>query len=420
MSSTSNSQGHWVHTWASMPMLAESDSLPPDDFIQGGVAFCNTTIRQTVRLSIGTEKFLRVRLSNAFGSKPITISQTTLALATKDKSGTTEIHSETIQNVRFGGSESSIIPAGALMVSDAVNFGFPLNSNTVLSISIFFEAGHDAQCIITHPGSRTTSYYTKGNRVSEGDFNHLTVKQNDHWYYISGVEVFAPRDTRAFALIGDSITDGRCSITNGDTRWPDILFRRLQASTSGLHTSLAIVNQAAGGNRVMDDGLGPSVLSRLDRDIISLSGVSCVMIFEGINDIGMAPADSCSQGAISNRLTASYKQIAIRLRSQGIAIFVATLTPFGLSQVDPKECGNTSPNSYWNPIRESTRQTVNNWIRTSSIFDAVVDFDEILRDPAHHSLLKREYDSGDGLHPNQSAFYAMADSFPIDILEKLF
>lgn len=171
----------------------------------------------------------------------------------------------------------------------------------------------------------------------------------------------------------------------------------------------------------MDDGLGPSVLSRLDRDIISLSGVSCVMIFEGINDIGMAPADSCSQGALSNRLIASYKQITIRLRAQGIAIFAATLTPFGLSQTGLlKECGNASANSYWNPIRESTRQSVNNWIRTSSLFDAVVDFDKILRDPADHSLLKREYDSGDGLHPNQSAFYAMADSFPIDVFEKLF
>lgn len=179
------------------------------------------------------------------------------------------------------------------------------------------------------------------------------------------------------------------------------------------------MNQAAGGNRVTDDGLGPSVLSRLDRDIISLSGVSSVLIFEGINDIGMAPADSYSQEVLSNRLIAAYKQVATRLRAQGIAIFAATLTPFGLPQTDFKERGDVSVTSYCDPVREATRQMINDWIRTSDIFDGVVDFDEILRDPADHSLLKREYDSGDGLHPNQSAFYAMADYFPIDIFEKL-
>lgn len=150
--------------------------------IQDGVVFRDTTIRQTVRLSVGTEKLLRIRLSNAFGSEPLTIVQTTLALATKNETGTVEIRSQTIQNVSFGGSESTSIPAGALMVSDAVNFGIPLQSNTVLSISMFLEAGHDARCITTHPGSRTTSYFTKGNRVSEGDFNRLVVKQTDHWW----------------------------------------------------------------------------------------------------------------------------------------------------------------------------------------------------------------------------------------------
>ncbi|KAH8124790.1 SGNH hydrolase-type esterase domain-containing protein [Trichoderma asperelloides] len=420
MGSNSTSQGHWVHTWASMPMIAENDNLPPDDFIQENVVFRNTTIRQTMRVSIGTEKLLRIRLSNAFGSEPLTIAETTLALATKNESGTTEIESQTIQNVTFGGSGSTTIPARTLMVSDNISFGFPLQSNTVLTISFFLEAGHNAECITTHPGSRTTSYFTKGNRVSEGDFNHLIVRQTDHWYYISGLEVFASQCTRAFALIGDSITDGRCSLTNGDTRCVDLLDPKLDDTiTSKPHTSLAVVNQAAGGNRVLDDGLGPSVLSRLDRDIISLSGASSVLIFEGVNDIGMAPADSWSQKILSNRLIAAYKQVAIRLRAHGIAIFAATLTPFSLPQTDLR--GRDTPiTSYSHPVRESTRQIINNWIRTSGIFDVVVDFDEILRDPADHSLLKREYDSGDGLHPNQNAFYAMADYFPIHVFENLF
>lgn len=149
--------------------------------IQDGVAFFNTTIRQTVRLSIGTKKFLRIRLSNAFGSEPLSIAQTTLALATENQSGIPGIQLQTIQTVSFGGSESTTIPAGALMVSDAIKFGFSLQSHTVLSISIFFEAGHNARCITAHPGSRTTSYFTKGNRVFERDFNSLIVKQTDHW-----------------------------------------------------------------------------------------------------------------------------------------------------------------------------------------------------------------------------------------------
>jgi hypothetical protein len=146
------------------------------------VVFCNTTIRQTVRLSIGTEKLLRIRLSNAFGLGPLTITQTTLALATNNESGTTGIQPQTLTSVSFDGNESTTIPAGAQIVSDAVNFGFPLQSNTVLSISIFLEAGQNARCVTTHPGSRTTSYFTKGNRVSERDFNHLAVQQTDHWW----------------------------------------------------------------------------------------------------------------------------------------------------------------------------------------------------------------------------------------------
>jgi hypothetical protein len=148
------------------------------------MAFGNTTIRQTIRLSIGTAKFLRLRLSNAFGSEPLSIAQTTLALATDNQSGTSEIQLESIQTVTFDDSESTTIPAGALIVSDAISFGFSLQPQTVLSISIFFETGHNARSITTHPGSRTTSYFTKGNRVFEEDFNGFIFKQIDHWFVI--------------------------------------------------------------------------------------------------------------------------------------------------------------------------------------------------------------------------------------------
>lgn len=161
------------------------------------------------------------------------------------------------------------------------------------------------------------------------------------------------------------------------------------------------------------------MLGRLDRDIISLSGVSCVLLYEGVNDIGMASADPYGQKIISNRLVAAYTQIATRLKAHGIAVYAATLTPFGLPKLDLKGHESAPATSYHDRTRESTRQAINSWICTSDMFDAVVDFDEILQDPTDRSLLKREYDSGDGLYPNQNAFYAMAESFPIHIFKDL-
>ncbi|KAJ5690735.1 hypothetical protein N7462_005127 [Penicillium macrosclerotiorum] len=401
---------HWVHTWTSMPMILAPADLPSKNFIEEKIAFTDSTLRQTARISTGTEKFLRIRLSNLFGTEPLTVTKTTLALTAGNQSGTSAIEPRTLQKVTFNGYESTTIPGGAQVVSDPVDFGFSIAPRQALSISIFIESGQQFDSITSHPGSRTTSYLTKGVHVAEDDFNNLAVEQADHWYYISGIEALVPRNTQAFALLGDSITDGRGSTTNGDTRWPDFFFQQLLARSPSPSNPISIVNQAAGGNRVLADGLGPSVLSRLDRDILSLSGVRFVLIFTGINDIGKAPADPTSQQILSEQLIAGYMQLITRLRAHGLCAFGATLTPFCLRD-------GTDPSSYSHPQREATRQTVNQWIRTSGIYDTVVDFDAVLRDPEDCSLLRAEFDSGDGIHPNNRAFMAMATAFGISFEE---
>ncbi|KAE8552249.1 hypothetical protein EYB25_006143 [Talaromyces marneffei] len=394
---------HWVHTWAAMPQLAESIDLPGNPF----------TLRQTVRVSLGAASHIRLRLSNAFGQEPLTIAEVTVSRSAGNVSGTAAVEPGTIRQVTFCGDREARIPVGAQIVSDPVDFG-PLPPTTVVTISLFLPNKPPPEGVTSHPGSRTTSWFAPGNQASELSLSGEDVGQIEHWYYISGIEVLTPRELGAFALIGDSITDGHGSTTNGDTRWPDYLLSRLQKSPP--EQSIAIVNQAAGANCILQDGSGgPSVLARLDRDILSLSGVRHALIFEGINDIGITSPDSASLAIVEKQLIAAYVQVATRLSAAGIKTIIATITPF---MVRDGEEHNPEVSPYSHPAREVTRQNINAWIRNDgpTVFDAVVDFDAVLRDPEDFSVLAAQYDCGDHLHPNESAFQALADAFPLHVL----
>jgi lysophospholipase L1-like esterase len=221
-----------------------------------------------------------------------------------------------------------------------------------------------------------------------------------HWYFISGLEAWSRPDTAAAVMLGDSLTDGRGSTTNGNDRWPDQLLARLQANRAT--AGVAIVNEAAGGNRVLNDGLGPNAIGRIDRDVLAQSGVKWLLVFEGVNDIGTADATPAAQKQVTNDLINAYQQIITRAHAQGIRVYGATITPFG---------GNTG---YDDPqgLRESARQAVNAWIRTSHRFDAVVDFDKAVRDPANPRDILPAYDVGDHLHLNPTGYHAVADAVP--------
>lgn len=387
--------GQWVNTWTSMPQLTEPGNMPPAPFTQDGLVMADATLRQTVRVTVGGPH-MRLRFSNAFGGAALPITAVSVALPAGGLAGVPAIEPGSARPVTFNGRASTVVPVGAQMVSDPL--GLRVAPRTNLTVTIYLAAGQASNNITSHPGSRTSSYLLAGNHVTDTDLPGAT--RTDHWYFLSGIEVFSPRGTAAAAMLGDSLTDGRGSTTNGNDRWPDQLLDRLQ--TSPRTADVAILNQAAGGNRVLNDGLGPNALARLDRDVLAQSGVEWLLVFEGVNDIGTAAATPEAQQQVAADLIAAYEQIIVRAHAQGIDVYGATLLPFG---------GNTGYDDAAG-TRDAARQTVNDWIRTSREFDAVIDFDKAVRDPATPRQLLPAYDVGDHLHLNPTGYRALADAVP--------
>ncbi|CAG7921083.1 unnamed protein product [Penicillium olsonii] len=367
-SSLGEKDTHWVNIWTTMPQLVEPGNLPPVPFNGSESVFQNTTIRQTLQVSLPAEE-IRIRLSNTFGINELSINKVTVSLPTTQQVGLSASQEGSMQVVSFNGRPNTVIPNGALAVSDPIKIS--VKAQSPLMISIFLENGQEGFSITGHPGSRTTSYLAFGDWVDAQNITQSSVQSTDH-----------------------------C--------WPDLLLRKLQKHDST--SRISISNQAAGGNRILQDGLGPNVLSRLDRDVLAQSGVRFAMIFEGVNDIGVADPDTTSQLEIEERLIAAYRQIATRIHAVGIPVFGATITPFGSSST------SDYIQPYSSPVREKTRQRINTFIRKSGIFDAVLDFDRVLRDPLAPGQLLEKYDSGDHLHPNVAGYQALADYFPLEIL----
>jgi len=233
-----------------------------------------------------------------------------------------------------------------------------------------------------HPGSRTTSYLQSGSsNVSAASMTSALT--TDHWYILSGVDTFA--DAKAIAILGDSITDGRGSTTNGNDRWPDDLARRLQSSGS---TNVAVLNAGIGGNAVTSGGFGPTGLSRFSRDILGQDGVRWVIIFEGVNDIGA--------GVAAATLTSAYDTLISQARGKGLRVYGATITPFGA-------------NTYYSVSNETNRQAVNTYVRSGK-FDGFFDFDAAVRDSSDPPKLQAAYDSGDGLHLTPAGYQKLAST----------
>ncbi|GAA1304037.1 SGNH/GDSL hydrolase family protein [Saccharothrix xinjiangensis] len=387
----------WVHTWACTPQLTEPANLPPPPFARDGVVLANATLRQTVRVSVGGDR-LRLRFSNAFGGAPLPITAVTVAHPRGGRAGAAAIEPGSARTATFHGKTSAVVQRGAQVVSDPIPF--PLGPQADLTVTVHLAQGQASAEITSHPGSRTTSHLLAGNHVEAGALPGAI--PIEHWYFLSGVEVPAGPGVAAAAFLGDSLTDGRGSTTNGNDRWPDLLRDRLRSGpgTAGV----AVVNQAAGGNRVLRDGLGPNALARLDRDVLAHSGIAWLFVFEGVNDIGTAQATEAAQKQVADELVDAYDQIVVRAHAQGIRVYGATILPFG---------GNTydDPAGY----REAARQAVNDWIRTSGRFDAVVDFDRAVRDPGWPRALRADCDSGDRLHLNPTGYRALADAVPLEL-----
>ncbi|KAL0474542.1 SGNH hydrolase [Neurospora intermedia] len=400
----------WIDIWGSMPQLVEPENLPPAPYNGGDTVFKNATLRQTVYTTQDAST-IRLSFSNAFGGSELPITAVTVALpASRAGAGSGAIKPGTIKTVTFsGGQPDFLIPNGAVAVSDPIKF--QVKAQSVLTVTLYLASGQAGQSITGHPGSRTTSWLAPGNLVSAANLSSTAgVASTDHWYFLSSIEAYQPERASALYLVGDSITDGRGSTTNANNRWPDQLLARLQEAGRRSLSSISVINQAAGGNRVLADGLGPNALGRIERDVLARppgSGVRYALIFEGVNDIGTAPLDQVSQQSVGDRLISAYEQMITRLHSHGIAAFGATIT----SMSGPGQ-------AYGEPEREKTRMRVNEWIRRSGRFDAVVDFDRAVRDQGNKTMLDERWDSGDHLHLNPEGYRVMAEAVDLEIFER--
>jgi lysophospholipase L1-like esterase len=377
--------GHWVTTWGCGPQLTEPSNLPP-------APLANGTLRQFVHTTLGGNH-LRVRFSNAYGTNSVTLNSVHVALAAgAGSAGNGDIDTTTDRPLAFHGAPSISIPPGAVVLSDPFNYNLPALTN--LALTIYFGTV-SATTINGHPGSRTTSFIVASNATTAASMP--TASKTAHWYIITGVDVLADSPSKAVVTLGDSITDGRGSTTDGNNRWPDNLAVRL--NTNALTAGVAVVNMGIGGNGIFA-GLGPAAVKRFDRDVLGQSGARWVIVFEGVNDIGGASASGSP--ALATNLIGAYQQFITRAHTRGMRAYGATITPFG-------------GNGYYTPEHEAARQTVNTWIRTNTMYDAVIDFDAVVRDPTTLTNLLAAYNSGDGLHLNPVGYQAMANAIDLTL-----
>ena len=384
-SPASAADGHWVTTWGCGPQLTEPNNLPP-------VPLANSTLRQFVHVTVG-RNVLRVRLSNAYGTNSVTVNSVHVALsAGAGSAGNGDINPATDRALTFRGAPSISIPPHEVVLSDPLKFDLPALTN--LAISIYF--GEISPTTINgHPGSRTTSSIVSSNAVSTASLPGAS--KTAHWYIITGVDVLADSASKAVVTLGDSITDGRGSTTDANNRWPDNLARRL--STNAPTAGVAVVNMGIGGNAIFG-GLGPAAVARFDRDVLGQSGARWLIVFEGVNDIG--GASTSGSPAVATNLIGAYQQFINKAHGRGMRAYGATITPFG-------------GNGYYTTAHEAARQTVNTWIRTNSTWDAVIDFDAVVRDPVTLTNLLSAYNSGDGLHLSPAGYQAMADAIDLNL-----
>ena len=377
---------HWVGSWATSPVVAKNAS---GHF--GAEGTDGTTMREIVHLSVGGPA-VRVIFTNEFGAEPLTIGSARVAV----RASGSDVVAEGSLALTFGGRPSVVIPPGALVISDgAVLKVAPLSD---LAVS-FYLPDQPVTQLTLHGFANQTNYYVGGNVVDAASLTSPLT--NRSWDFLKGVDVKG--DGASIVLFGDSITDGALSTRDMNTRWPDVLAKRLQADPRTV--SLGVLNEGIGGNRVLHDVTGPSALARLDRDVIAQTGVKYLVIMEAINDIGhAADPDPAKRYDIitAEDLIAGYSQLARRAHTHGIKVIGATLT----SYVGAK---------YQSDAGEAMRQAVNAWIRTTPEFDGVIDFDKVTVDPAHPGVFLPAYDSGDHLHPKDAGYQAMGAAVDLNL-----
>ena len=367
---------NWVGTWATAPQTVVKSFMPYNN------CMTNRSVRQVVKVSIGGD-VIRLKLSNIYSMQPVEIRSIYIAHA-KDSS---DIDAKTAQYFKFGNSYKTVIPAGKQIVSNALKF--KLRNLERVAITINYTSAPEIPTV--HMGSRTTSYIMKG--VTNAHSNFAKAFRENHWYNISGIDVYTmSNNMSAIAIIGNSITDGKCSTDNAQNRWPDVMSEMLQLKHKITHQG--VLNLGIGNNRVtVPGGFGALAKERFDRDILMQSGVKKVVIFEGVNDIGAARSGSSE--TVARQIIESIQGMMKKAKARKMKVYLGTITPF-------KGAG------YYTHFHEAARLYVNDWIRSQAKnVDGILDFAKLLQDPNDDRRMKREYASNDWLHPNPTGYKAM-------------
>jgi lysophospholipase L1-like esterase len=377
--------GHWVRSWAAAPQRADQDL--PD--------IADATLRQEVRISCGGSR-VRIRFTNEFGGTGVTIGAARVGIAGPD--GTILAGSD--RGLTFAGTPSMYVPAGAPAISDPVDLVVPALATVVVSVylpgRVKDVTGHN---LVAGPG-----WIMPGDQTAAAALPSAA-EPLDGRALLSGVETLVPESAVGIVAIGSSVTDGGGGATNAaGGGWPEQLAARF-----------AVANQGISGNRLLNDGFGASILARFDRDVLALPGVTHLVLLGGMNDIAYSIAPGDVDPEFAGIMTtdapigtadviAAYRQIVERAHAHGVAVFGATLTPYGGS-------GSSTPDG------EAARQHVNDWIRSSGAFDAVLDFDAVWRDPEDPARVAAGFDLGDHLHGNDAGYRALADSIDLGLFD---
>jgi lysophospholipase L1-like esterase len=368
--------GGWVGTWAASPAAAVANT--PD-------GYPGYSIRNVVHTSAGGGR-ARVHLSNAFGATPLTFGHVTVAV---QGTGPDAVPG-TLRSLTFGGAPGVVVPAGAEALSDPVGLRVPADANLLVTTYVPTKSGP----VTYHPAASQTSYFTRAGDFAGSESGAPYTEQTSVWHYVSGVDVQGGAEA-SIVTLGDSITDGVGSAAGANHRWPDYLADRL-------HGRFGVLNAGISANRLLLDvpgsGAGQNALSRFDRDVLSVGGVRTLIVLEGINDIQQDPHQTDPAA-----ITSAYRQLVTQAHARGIRVLGGTLTPFKGWRV-------------YDDTLEATRTAVNTFIRTSGVFDGVVDFDAAVRDPADPLRMLPAYDSGDHLHPGDAGYERMAAAVRLDRL----
>lgn len=387
----------WVQTWGAAP-LPPSPALGP---FPATPAFHDQTIRQTVRVSLGGQR-LRIRFTNEYGAKPLALGAAFVALS--DEKG--NIQPGTARRLLFSGQPGTVVPAGAPLLSDPVDLAIkPLTS---LSISVYLPED-TGQCTCHQTGAQSMFVSDSGDFTDKPFAPAQTLQIRA---FLSGVEVQPAAAAKAVVVLGDSISDGVGATVDANHRWPDLLANRLDAKAN----AWGVVNMGISGNRILGDGAGQSALARFDRDVLAVPGARAVIIFEGVNDLGISyghpqgpMAERFKAMAPSSKVTAEsmiagYRQLIARAHAMGLKVLGATITPYGGAM-------------YFSAEGEAVRQAINTWIRTGHEVDGVIDFDAAIRDPAQPNQIKDGFHFGDHLHGSDAGYAAMAAAIDLSLFK---